>query len=80
MLHNLPARCFRNPPLMFWAVARSAGSIAFSFRLILGLAPQALCFRPLRGLNRTLLHLILGLAPQALCFHPLRGLNRTLLH
>src|ERR1051325_2676422 len=41
--------------------------------LILGLAPQALCLRPLRGLKR-FMSLILGLAPQALCLRPLRGL------
>jgi len=45
------------------------------FALILGLAPQALCCRPLRGLNLFFAGLILGLAPQALCCRPLRGLN-----
>jgi len=39
--------------LMLWAVGRFAGSIVFAIS-ILGLAPQALCFRPLRGLRRTL--------------------------
>jgi len=33
-----------------WAIARFAGSIFISF-VILGLAPQALRFRPLRGLG-----------------------------
>jgi hypothetical protein len=33
------------------AVGRFAGSIAFVLFLILGLAPQALCLRPLRGLG-----------------------------
>ena len=42
---------------------------------ILGLAPQALCFRPLRGLDLLYELAILGLAPQALCFRPLRGLD-----
>jgi len=37
--------------LMLWADARFAGSIVFSIQ-ILGLAPQALCFRPLRGLHK----------------------------
>ena len=34
------------------AVARFAGSTALVGIAILGLAPQALCCRPLRGLNR----------------------------
>jgi hypothetical protein len=42
--------------------------------MILGLAPQALCCRPLRGLER--LSGDPGLAPQALCCRPLRGLER----
>jgi len=41
--------------------AASRTPIVFSIR-ILGLAPQALCFRPLRGLR-------------ALCCRPLRGLG-----
>jgi len=42
---------------------------------ILGLAPQALCWRPLRGLNDNPMISILGLAPQALCCRSLRELN-----
>jgi len=39
---------------MFRAVARFAGLHVFLLRLILGLAPQALCCRPLRGLDTSL--------------------------
>jgi hypothetical protein len=44
----------------------------------LGLAPQALCCRPLRGFKSLLLMIHLGLAPQALCCHPLRGLSHEI--
>jgi len=66
-------------------VARSAGSHAFYFA-ILGLAPQALCCRPLRGLKpKPKLPPLRGLRPKcpALWCGLLRGLRpqpRVLLH
>jgi hypothetical protein len=55
------------------AAARFAG-FCFDVTRFLGLAPQALRCRPLRGLIKYLFALTLGLAPQALRCRPLRGL------
>src|SRR6185369_3524890 len=55
------------------AVARFAGSNRVSI-CFLGLAPQALRCRPLRGL-KSCFYCFLGLAPQALRCRPLRGLK-----
>jgi len=53
-----------------WATACNADALSPASRArpyflhsILGLAPQALCSRPLRGLARIFLHSILGLEP-----------------
>ena len=45
---------------------------------VLGVTPQALRYRPLRGLSLRLCARVLGLTPQALRYSPLRGLRRVL--